>query len=185
LNTEKDRIVSELLLIRYLRGDTSAFDELVRHWQGRLFYYVMRLLSNEEDAWDALQDTWIAVARNAGKLSEPHSLVPWLYKIARNKAVDRLKTRYDQQAVSMDCDDIAAAEEDVGITSFADADLVHAALEKVSLGHREVLTLYFLRDLTMEEISQVLAVAPGTIKSRLHFAKKALRAVLEEEGLTP
>lgn len=182
MNTEKDRIVSELLLIRYLRGDTSAFDELVKHWQGRLFYYVMRLVSDEEDAWDALQDTWIAVARNAGKLSKPHSLVPWLYKIARNKAIDRLKTRYDVQTVSMDCDDLAA---DSGLESFENAELVHEALEKLSLPHREVLTLYFLRDLTMEEISQVLAVASGTIKSRLHFAKKALRAVLEEEGLTP
>ena len=62
-----------------------------------------------------------------------------------------------------------------------DAEQVHYGLSQLSLPHREVLTLYFLQDLSIDEIAELLGVAPGTIKSRLHFAKRSLRAVLEQE----
>jgi RNA polymerase sigma factor (sigma-70 family) len=61
-----------------------------------------------------------------------------------------------------------------------DAAAVHAGLDKLSLPHREALTLFFLQDLTIEEIASVLAIPPGTVKSRLHHAKKALGTILYE-----
>ena len=68
--------------------------------------------------------------------------------------------------------------------SFEDAQQVHRGLSKLSLPHREALTLHFLEDLSVDEISQLLSVSPGTVKSRLHYAKRALRTILEEEGYT-
>lgn len=182
MNTEKDRILSELLLVRYRRGESRAFDELVKHWHDRLFYYLMRLVSNEEDAWDSLQETWVALARDADRLREPSGVVMWLYKTARHKAMDRLRERYDDRTVSMECAEMPAEELDTVFFAVEDVELIHDALEQLPLCHREVLTLYFLRDLTMEEISQVLGIALGTVKSRLHNGKIALRLRLEKEG---
>ena len=68
---------------------------------------------------------------------------------------------------------------------FEDAEQVHGALSRVSLAHREVLTLHFIDDLTLEQMAEVLAVPLGTVKSRLCYAKRALRAILEREEGEP
>ena len=181
MSTERDRILSELMLVRYRAGDPSALDELVKHWEGRLFYYIMRLVSNEDDAWDALQDTWFALARTIDRLRDPRGLVVWLYKTARHKALDRLRERYKHRTVSVEDEQIAEVEEGVETFTFEDAEQVHCALGKISVPHREALTLFFLEDLSVAEIAKLLGIATGTVKSRLHFARKALRAVIEAE----
>jgi len=181
LTTERDRIFSELMLVRYRRGDTSAFDELVKHWEGRLFYYIMRLVSDEDDGWDALQDTWFALARGIDRLQEPRDIVLWLYKTARHKAIDRLRDRYKHRTVSAECEELPEVEERVEPFTFEDAEQVHCALGKISALHREVLTLFFLEDLSVAGIAEVLGIPTGTVKSRLHFARRALRAVIEAE----
>lgn len=181
MSADRDRVLSQLLLVRYQRGDHAALDELTRLWNDTLFYYVMRLVSNEEDAWDVLQETWLSFIRNIGSLRKPDAMIAWLYKIARNKAMNRLKQRYQLPTTPIDCEEITDAG--TGFDDFENADIVHNAMDKLSLPHREVLTLFFLKDLSMEEISQVLDVSVGTIKSRLFHAKRALGAVLQKEGL--
>jgi RNA polymerase sigma-70 factor (ECF subfamily) len=68
---------------------------------------------------------------------------------------------------------------------FEDAEQVHRALSRISLAHREALTLYFLEDLSLEQMAEVLAIPVGTVKSRLCYAKRALRAVLERKEDNP
>ncbi|MGD0111430.1 MAG: sigma-70 family RNA polymerase sigma factor [Armatimonadota bacterium] len=184
MNTGRDHIITELMLVRYRRGDTSALEELVKHWERRLFYYIMRLVSNEDDAWDALQDTWFALTRSVNGLREPRDLPLWLYKTARHKAMDRLRARYRDRGIPVDGEEVAGKEGSVESFTFEDAQQVHWALGKVSASHREVLTLFFLDDLSTGEIAEVLGVPIGTVKSRLHFARNALRAVIEAEEAT-
>lgn len=181
LNTAMDHAKSELLLIRYRRGDSSALDELVRLWQDRLFYYIRRLVSDEEDAWDAVQETWLSFVKNVDGLRDPSSLVMWLYKIARHKAMDRMRRRYRDQVLQLEDEDVADAHHQPDLVSFEDAQQVHSALGKLSVPHREVLTLFFLEDLSVEQIAEVVGVAVGTVKSRLHFARKAIRSIIETE----
>ena len=185
MSTEKDLIYYELLVLRCRRRDPGAMEELIRHWERKLFYYVRRLLDSEEDTWDALQEIWLKVIRSIATLREPHSLPMWLYRIARNTAMSRLRKRYADQALYDDSEVLADVEQSSEQFSFEDADQVHYALGRVSLAHREVLTLYFLQDLAIIEIAEVLGLSLGTIKSRLHFGKRALRAVLEQEEATP
>ncbi len=181
MNTDRDKIYSELLLVRYQRGDQAALEELVRFWEKRLFYYISRLVDNEEDAWDALQDTWVGLVRNVSKLRDPQSLVMWLYRIARNSAMNKLRSRYSDREYLAESEKMIEADDAAEEFSFEDAHEVHLALGKLSPPHREVLTLHFLEDFSVDEISQILSVAPGTVKSRLHYAKRALRTILEEE----
>ena len=175
----KQEIYWELLVLRCRRRQEGAFEELVRLWEQRLFYYVRRLVQAEEDAWDVLQQTWLSAFKGIGSLKDPGRLPVWLYRIARNRAVSHLRARYARQLPMDDEGRVAEVEgnDDTGV--FDDAEQVHHGLSRLSPAHREVLTLSFLEDLTMAQIAEVLAVPLGTVKSRLHHAKRALRDVLE------
>jgi RNA polymerase sigma-70 factor, ECF subfamily len=178
---DRQAILLELLVLRCKRGEKQAFDELIRQWEGRLFYYVRRLVATEEDAWDVMQQTWMNVFKGIKTLDDPQRLRTWLYQIARRMAASHWRGHYREQARlenNSELAELAEAEED---WRFEDAEAVHRALDRVSLPHRDALTLYFLEDLSLEQIAEVLAVPLGTVKSRLCYAKRALRAVLEGE----
>ncbi|MDP2981976.1 MAG: sigma-70 family RNA polymerase sigma factor [Candidatus Latescibacter sp.] len=179
--TEKERIYSELLVLRCRRKDRGAFEELIRLWETKLFFYIRRLVSDEEDAWDILQKTWVKVLQGIGSLKNPGSLASWLYSIARHTVMDHFIDRYSEvQAEEMDEETLAEIQDD-NSPDFDDAERVHRGLDLISLAHREALTLFFLEDFSIDEIASILNVSPGTVKSRLHYAKRALRLVLEKE----
>lgn len=179
--SDSERIYNELLVLRCRRGDAGALEELISRWEKRLFYYIRRLVSDEEDAWDILQETWLKVIRGIGTLRQPDRLPVWLYAIARNTSMSRLKRRYAEDSLVQESETLAQLEADEEAFGYEDTELVHHALSRISLQHREVLTLYFLEDLNIEEIAELLGAPAGTVKSRLHFAKRALRAVIEKE----
>jgi RNA polymerase sigma factor (sigma-70 family) len=179
---DTDAVARELLALRCRRGDRAAWEELIRTWEPRLFYFIRRLVHHEADAWDVLQETWVRVLHGIGSLSDPRSLAPWLYRVARNTALGHARSREPPHASLEDHPDANASDPAGGRLEFEDAEQVHRGLLALSLPHREVLTLYFLEDLSVEEVATVLGVPPGTVKSRLHYAKQALRKVIEGEA---
>jgi RNA polymerase sigma factor (sigma-70 family) len=179
---DEKHIYYELLVLRTKRGDLSAVEEIVRHWERQLFYYVRGLVGREQDAWDILQETWLRVVRDIGSLRDPKALSAWLYTVARNRALTHMRDSSREELMAECGEDLAQAPEN-GDLSFEDAEAIHSALSKLTLPHREVLTLYFMEDLSIDEIASVLRCPTGTIKSRLHFAKRALKAILQQEGI--
>jgi len=185
LRVDKDRIYGERLALRCRRGDRDAFEELVHTWEKRLFYYVRRLVDHEEDAWDILQQTWVHALGGIGSLKEPGDLPAWLYGIARNTAMRHWRKEYrDRRRREEPNDEIPCGETMSQEVRFENAEQVHHALGSLSRAHREVLTLFFLADLSTEEMARVLDVPPGTVRSRLFYAKRALRDHLEREDAT-
>ena len=174
MSPDRKILETELLVTRYRRGDAGAADELVRLWERPLFYYLRRLAPCEADAWDLLQETWVKVLRALPGLRDGRALPAFLYTTARNAAVTRLRLRKmgalpaEEEAASPDC----------AFLAFDDAEQVHHALDRLPLAQREALTLYFLEDLSIDEIAGVLGVAAGTVKSRLHYGKQAVRKIL-------
>ena len=183
--THKETIYNELLVLRCRRGDNDAFKELIGNWERRIFYYIRRLVSDEQDAWDILQETWMKAFNGIGRLREPGRLPTWLYRIARNTAVshirhESIRKKLLKELVNKDSRSETVTPDDT-VFGFDDAALVHKGLEMLSITHREVLTLHFLEDMTVEEIAEVLDVPPGTVKSRLYYAKRALKKVWTED----
>ena len=179
LLSEKQRIYQQLLALRCRRGEREAWEELIRLWQPRLFYYVRRLVPQEQDAWDVLQQTWLGAFQNIGTLNDPKLLAPWLYRIARNKTIGQRRMRFPKP---MDVPEDRLTEDRDETIAFDNAELVHEALDKLELVDREVLTLQFLRDLSVDEIADVLEIPAGTVKSRLFHARRALKEVLAKEA---
>lgn len=174
-------IGDELLVLRCQRGELQAFEELFRQWERRLFYYIRRLVSQESDAWDALQKTWLHVMRDIHRLRDAGVLRVWLYRLARNTAVSHLRLEQTHRARAEPEVDVEDVPEDDLLLRTENIEYVHQGLGCLPLPAREALTLYFLEDMSIEEIAAVLDVPARTVKSRLHYAKRALRALLAEE----
>lgn len=170
-------------MLRYRRGDDEALTELVGIWEKPLFYYIRRLVKTEEDAWDALQETWIRVVRGIGKLKNLECLPAWLYRIARNATSNFMRDNQKMKSPSDEEKDLTMMEhgEDQGFSA-ADAEAIHRGLQQLPAAQKEVLTLFFLEDFSLEEISSITGVPTGTVKSRLYYAKRALRNLMKKEG---
>ena len=181
---QADRIRSQLLVLRYRRGDNGAFGELVSLWEKPLYYYIRRLVKTEEDAWDVMQNAWIRVMRGIGKLKNLESLPSWLYRIARNAAYNYIRDNSEPTTVTGD-DVFQEIADPVAENDFSNenADAIHRGLDRLPAIQREVLTLFFLEEFSITEIADITGVPPGTVKSRLYYAKKALKAIMNEGGL--
>ena len=175
-----ERLREQVLVLRYQAGDTTALEELVERYHGRLLYFVRRMLGGSRGAEDVLQDTWVAVVRNLRKLRNPDAFSAWLYRIARNKVYERLRKRNRVLPLSEEIEETAAPEEETDDFSAADAARVHECLEKLRPAHREVLILRFLEQMSYQDIAVVVGCGLGTVRSRLHYAKRALRKEMEE-----
>ena len=169
----------EALLRRCRAGDQEALEELVRRWEVRLFYYVRRLVASEADAWDVLQATWVRVLNGIRGVRDPEKFAGWIYRVARNAALSHraaLLARERWVDREADAEMLAGTEKREAEWS---PEEVHAGMEKLAVHHREVLTLFYLEDLTIGEMAGVLGVSQGTVKSRLFYGKRALAETLE------
>ena len=181
--SQSDRVRSQLLVLQYRRGDDEAIRELVALWEKPLFYYIRRLVKTEEDAWDAQQAAWIRVIRGIEKLKNLDSFPSWLYRIARNAAINY--TRDNSRFESHSDEEMNHAVADTGeeqCFTVADAEAIHWGLQQLPAAQREVLTLFFLEEFSLKEISSITSVPIGTVKSRLYYAKKALQGMMKKEG---
>jgi RNA polymerase sigma-70 factor (ECF subfamily) len=172
------RLREQMLVSRCQAGDERAFEEIVSTYGPRLRYYLLKQLGSPEAAADILQEVWIDVYRGIVRLRRPDAFRAWIYRIARDQAFRSLRrTRVPCQLA--DEADLAAVEvEDDGFTA-EDARRVHAALDRLSPLHRDVLLLRFIEDLPYDDIGQITGCPPGTVKSRIHHAKRLLRQEME------
>jgi RNA polymerase sigma-70 factor (ECF subfamily) len=93
LSRDKEDVARELLALRCRRGDRTALEDLIRAWEARLLYFIRRLVRDEADAWDVLQETWMKVVKTINSLSDARSLSPWLYRVARITALRHIRSR--------------------------------------------------------------------------------------------
>ena len=179
--TNENRAQYEWMALRCQAGEPGAFEDLIAVMERPLLYYAMTLTGNADSALDVLQEVWIKALRGLRTLRDPSSLRSWLYTMTHGIAVDRIRKNYSrEQAEKVQFDEFQEAEE----PSFAeeDAAAVHAALNQIGIHHREVLVLHFLEDLSLAEIAKVVGCSEGTVKSRIHYAKRAMKEILSGGG---
>ena len=171
------KLIEHVLLLRCQIGDREAFAELIERYERPLRYFISRLLENSEMTEDIFQDTWLTVIPRIHGLKEIDAFPVWLYRIARNKVYQQL--RKDKKEIELN-EKIAVpndAEDDK--FSHEDAAKLHKCLEKLRPEHKEVLMLRFLEQMSYDRISQVINCNVGTVRSRIYYAKLALKKEME------
>lgn len=167
------------MALRCLDNVPGAVEDLIAEMEPPLLYYALKIAGSHDRAIDLLQEVWLRALPRLRKLKDPASVRSWLYSIAHAASVDRYRHGQARERAEEAYAEATAADE----TTFSpsDAAAIHQALDRIDRKHREVLVLYFLEDFSLAEISQILECPQGTAKSRLFYAKKALRDALTGE----
>jgi RNA polymerase sigma-70 factor (ECF subfamily) len=176
MNEPIDRLYERVLVVRCQAGDERAFGELVGRYHARLRAYVTRMLGDAHLAEDALQETWLDVFRSAPRLRDAGAFRGWLYRLARDRVYRVLR---GLGRATEPLDEQVAAEEEVAVV---EPELVHEALDHLAPAHREVLWLRYVEQMSYEQVAGVVGCAVGTVRSRIHYAKRALRRAIERSG---
>ena len=176
-----DRLYERLLVLRCQAGDSAAFTEVVARYTPRLRVYLRQMLDRDaHGAEDALQEVWLDCFRSVGRLADAGAFAAWLYRIARDRAYRILRRRGLVRTSSIaDAGEIVAADEYDLDGQAARAALVHASIERLPHEQREVLLLRFIGEMSYEQIAASVGCTVGTVRSRLHYAKRALRREIE------
>ena len=173
-----DGLYERVLVVRCQAGDEPAFAELVERYQPRLRYYLGKMLGDPGGVEDALQDVWLAVFRGVPRLADVGAFRAWLYRIARDRAAREFRTRRPPAVPLGEAEAIDPGDDEPQFTA-EDVGRVHSALDELPADHREALVLRFVEGMTYEEVARVVGCRVGTVRSRLHYAKRALRKLLE------
>lgn len=174
-----DRLYERVLLLRCQAGDADAFAEVVERYAPRLRYFLRKMLVDAHAAEDALQEVWLDVFRSVGKLIDLGAFPAWVYRIARDRSARQLRQR---RAPPSEFDDTKYADMPEDTFAAEEAERIHAALDELVPEQREVLVLRFLEDMAYDDIARVVGCPLGTVRSRLHYAKHALRTILERRN---
>ncbi len=187
---------SETTLVRNLKeGEAGAFEVLVRENSPRLLAVARRYLPKEADAQDAVQDAFLSAFRGMAGFTGASKLSTWLHRIVVNASLMKLRTRRRKPEVAIDdllprfendasahhLDVIAAWRETAPdeLTRDENRVLVRAAIERLPDSYREVLALRDIEQLDTADVAELLGVSKGVVKTRLHRARQALRALLD------
>jgi RNA polymerase sigma-70 factor (ECF subfamily) len=169
------------LVVRIADGDVAAFDLLYRRYVRSVMGLALRRLGDRERAEDAVQETFAAIWRSAGSYRpERGPAAPWLYTIARNAIVDRLRARRVPVAEAPDAPSGEPGPGERAETAFV-AWRVHRALEELPEKEREVVELAYWSGLSQSEVAEYLHIPLGTVKTRTRSALGHLADVLEGE----
>jgi RNA polymerase sigma-70 factor (ECF subfamily) len=177
----------EKRLIKLIKqGDHSAFENLVRLYKDKIFHMSYRMLKDMHEAEDIAQEAFVRVYLNIEKYDEKYKFSTWIYRITTNLAIDRIRKK--KADYSLD-EEITGTD---GLTLYSQIQIeekmpeqqveiletketVETHIMKLPLKYRTAITLRYLEDLSMKEISQVLDIPVATVKTRIHRGREALR----------
>lgn len=179
-----DDLRLHLMVLRCQAGDERAFRSLLDEFGGRTLRYLRGLV--DDDADDVQQEVWLSVYRSIASLANPRAFRTWLFSTTRRRAIDHLRKRRRGRELIVDSSDGERESQDVAADDSAKDDLDGAALGDVLAGlpppQREVLVLRFQDELSYAEIALVVGCPVGTVKTRIHHAKRKLQELLRSES---
>lgn len=176
---DQARIVDRLLVARAQGGDEQSFTLLVRRWHPRLSAFCLRLAGEREAAADATQETWLAVVKGLKRLDDPALFRAWLYRIATRKVADHIRANVRERKGKDEMKTAADIQGAERAGSPEDGLAVKDMIARLEPEKRALLLLFYVEGLSVAEISGVLDVPAGTVKSRLFTLREELKAKQE------
>lgn len=181
---------------RILKGDINAYEQLVTQYEKSVYNLALRMTDNPEDAADMAQEAFIKAYNNLSSFRGDSKFSVWLYRIVSNVCLDFLRKQSRRPSVSLSVEDddgedvqLDVPDESMSPESQLERKLtresVRRGLAQLPEDYRQILLLRELQGLSYDEISQVLNIGVGTVKSRIFRAREKLCAFLSKDGNIP
>ncbi len=180
--TNDSEAYEQLLVLRAQDGDQSAMSGLIEHWQVRLTRYALHLTGSSDGAADVMQEVWLSVVRSLRRLDDPSRFRPWVYRIVANKCTDwiRARARSRNTTEPLEANDVAAAAPTADTSN--EMVRLRGAIGQLPAEKRMILAMFYLDDVSICDIAQLLNIPEGTVKSRLFHARNQLKQILGVEN---
>ncbi len=188
-----DDIIKDVeLVVLVQQGNSQAFDELVLRHNKRLFGLIYHMTQDRDDAYDLSQEVFAKAYRSIKRFKQKSTFYTWLYTIAVNTTINHLKKQKRRVTVSLDDEDssvnhgntITSQSEESTPRQEMDRKILrkklNAAIMNLSESHRVVVVLFDIQGMPHAQISKILGISEGTVRSRLYYAHKNLQSQLEE-----
>ena len=185
------------LVKRSIQGDGQAFDELVLNYQNKVYALAFRYMSNEEDAYDMSQDTFIKAYRSLRSFKGESSFGTWIFRITTNVCLDEIRRRkrrvvpfsLDEPLATMDGEEVEKEIADSSLSAdriYEQKELsqyIQKRLDEMKPEHKTAIILRDVMELSYDEIAGVLNCSIGTVKSRINRARGILQKKLGDREL--
>ncbi|QOX62644.1 sigma-70 family RNA polymerase sigma factor [Anoxybacterium hadale] len=175
-------------------GDEKSFESLILGCQSKAYNLAIRYLKNEEDAMDALQESFIKIFRHLNSFKEDSRFDTWVYRIVVNtcndilrknssrKTTDSIFRTEDDKEMVVEIPDSSGAPEEV-YDKKEKSEYIMSCMDKLSQDQREIIILRDIQGFSYDEISEILKCSVGTVKSRINRSRLKLREILMEQNL--
>lgn len=173
MRDERCDIEDQLLVMNAQDGDAAAMEKLVSRWQKRLWQHAFRLTDDQTAAWDVTQQSWLGIIKGLRKLHDPANFRAWAYGITTNKSIDWIRKAKAARHISIEEIEEQQHKEKTNTG-------LKELLEKLEFKKKLILTLYYFENLNIAEIGIALNIPRGTVKSRLHNARKELKELWQK-----
>ena len=176
------------LIARLQKRDETAFEELLRQYEKKVYTLCFRMCGSSEDAEEAAQDAFLALWRGIDRFRQESSLSTWIYRLASNACIDTLRRRKKQNAVSLDDEELFVDAVDTSPQPQEAAErreaqkLLQEGLMSLPEEYRKVLILREIEGLSYTEIAESASLELGTVKSRISRGRALLRNFLSGNG---
>lgn len=177
MNKQSDKVLDELLVLRVQDGDKKSLAILVTRWHKKLVAYAYGKTQEMEAARDIVQDSWQAIIKGLYALKDPAKFRVWAFRIVNNKAVNWIRERQKERALTNEVDPEELTEEHSEEPDFGP---IRRVVQQLPEDFRTILTLFYQNDYTIKEISEILGISKGTVKSRLFYARQRVKEIYEE-----
>lgn len=184
----EEKIVKQIKLVK--KGDQAAFEDVVSFYQNKVFAICFRMIGNKHEAEDLAQEAFIRAYINIQSYDENRKFSTWLYRIATNLAIDRMRKKKPDYYLDAEIkggtegmnlysqipDNGVLPEDEV--TSLETQSYIQKEIMQLPAKYRSIIALRFIDELSLKEISEILEIPVGTVKTRIHRGREALRKKL-------
>jgi RNA polymerase sigma-70 factor (ECF subfamily) len=182
--TNKDKIVDSWLVLRTRSGDNKALGLLVKRWHKKLCKQVYWYTRDMNDAKDIVQDCWPVIIRKIHTLKEPRNFGSWALSIVTRKALDSL--RKNNREAKNNAQFYEGNSETIKDANLEESDnlilILRTSIKKLPEGSQMILNLFYLEELSIKQIGEILDLPQGTIKSRLFNAREKLKTIIKKKN---
>ena len=167
-------------------GDAEAWESLFRRYRMPLYVYIFELVRDEQTSLDLVQETFLNAFRHIKTLRDDEKFGSWLFGIAHQKCIQRWRQKNREADLREELANAPPSDAEdpleLLIREEQEAEFMKL-LEKLPWPQRSAVLLHFVEDFSLEEIARITGTQAGTVKSRLYYAKRMLRKLLEEEPI--